>query len=254
MESFLSMVKRLMGARQTPPRVPDGCCVYAIGDIHGRLDLLEPLVGRILSDAPDAANTLVFLGDYVDRGPSPKGVIDFLMALERPGWNIVKLRGNHEQVLLEYLGNPEIYQSWRTFGGAETLLSYGVRPPVFSDANELRRAHAEFVAVFSRSHLSFLNALSDSYVAGDYFFAHAGVRPGVPLDRQVSEDLLWVRDEFLSSDANFGKVVVHGHSPCEQPALRPNRICIDTGAYATGVLTAVKFLGDCCTFLSSNDK
>jgi serine/threonine protein phosphatase 1 len=247
-------VQRLVGTRHKPPRVPDGACVYAVGDIHGRSDLLEPLLERIWADAPQAANTLVFLGDYIDRGPSSKQVIDRVAQLERPGWDIIKLRGNHEQIMLEYLQNADVYQAWRTFGGAETLLSYGVKPPVFSDAGEIRRAHAEFLAALPRSHLGFLNGLETSYIVGDYFFVHAGVRPGLALERQMPEDMLWIRDEFLSSDIRFGKVVVHGHSPSEKPIIRPNRIGIDTGAYATGALTAVKFVADRCTFLCSNDK
>lgn len=254
MKSLSRFWSMLTGVREAPPRVPEGTCVYAVGDVHGRLDLLQSLLEQIWADSPDAANTLVFLGDYVDRGPSSKDVIDCLIALDRPGWNIIKLRGNHEQILLEYLQNPDVYQAWRTFGGAETLLSYGVRPPAFSAPNEQRRAHAEFVAAVPRNHLAFLNGLSDSYTMGDYFFAHAGVRPGVAIDRQVPEDLLWIRDEFLGSEANFGKVVVHGHSPSETPILRTNRIGIDTGAYATGTLTAVKFVADRCAFLSINDK
>jgi serine/threonine protein phosphatase 1 len=248
------LLRRLIGTRRNPPRVPDGCCVYAIGDIHGRSDLLEKLLDRIWGDAPQSANTLIFLGDYVDRGPSAKSVMECLVQLERPGWDIVRLRGNHEEILLEYLKNPEVYQAWRSFGGAETLLSYGVRPPMFSDAEELRRVHAEFMAALPRAHLALLNGLSFSHSIGDYFFVHAGVRPGVALDRQMPEDTLWIRDEFLSCDASFGKVVVHGHSPSEKPILRPNRIGIDTGAYATGTLTAVKFVSDRCTFLSTDDK
>lgn len=247
-------VQRLLGTRQNPPRVPDGVCVYAVGDIHGRFDLLDPLLEQIWADAPQAANTLIFLGDYVDRGPSSKQVIDRVAQLERSGWDIIKLRGNHEQILLEYLQNPDVYQAWRTFGGAETLLSYDVRPPVFSDAGEIRRAHAEFLAALPRLHRDFLNGLETSYIVGDYFFVHAGVRPGLAFERQMPEDMLWIRDEFLNSDIRFGKVVVHGHSPSEKPIIRPNRIGIDTGAYATGALTAVKFVADRCTFLCSNDK
>lgn len=254
MEIFSRWVKRLTGVPDHPPRVPDGCCVYAVGDIHGRADLLERLLDRIWADATCDANTLVFLGDYVDRGPSTKAVIDLLTGLERPGWEIVKLRGNHEQILLEYLQNPDIYQSWRNFGGTETLLSYGVKPPVFSDAKELQRAQAAFVAALPSAHLAFLNCLETSYCVGDYLFVHAGVRPGIVLDRQVPEDMLWIRDEFLTSDAQFGKVVVHGHSPSEQPIVRHNRIGIDTGAYATGTLTAVKFFAEQRAFLSSNAK
>lgn len=242
------------GARRHPPCVPDGHCVYAIGDIHGRLDLLEQLIARIWLDAPEGTNTLVFLGDYVDRGPCSKEVVDYLIALQRPGWEIIKLRGNHEEIVLEYLRNPAVYQAWRTFGGAETLLSYGVKPAVFSDAAELGRTHEEFVAALPGAHFDFLNALALSHSIGDYLFVHAGIRPSVAIDRQVADDMLWIRDEFLMSDTQFGKVVVHGHSPSEKPIMRTNRIGIDTGAYATGSLTAAKLIGDRCTFLSTGDK
>lgn len=253
MNIFSRLFSGIMGRRRAPPSVPDGGCVYAIGDIHGRLDLLERLLDQIWTDAPQAANTLVFVGDYVDRGPSSKDVIDLLIKLERPGWDIVKLRGNHEQVMLEYLNDPGSYQAWRNFGGAETLLSYGVRPPMFSDAKELGRARDEFAAALPDAHRAFLVGLSNFHVFGDYCFAHAGIRPGVSLDRQVPEDLLWIRDEFLLSDQCFDKVVVHGHSPSERPVLRANRIGIDTGAYATDCLTAVKLERSSCTFLSTKD-
>lgn len=254
MDFFSRLLKRLIGGQDAPPQIPHGCCVYAIGDIHGRIDLLEGLLEQIWADAPEGANTLVFLGDYIDRGPSSKAVLELLSNLTKPGWDIVKLRGNHEQILLEYLHNPEVYQAWRSFGAADTLVSYGVRPPVFSDAKELQRAHAEFLTALPQDHVTLLNGLSTSHVVGDYLFVHAGLRPGIALDRQVPEDMLWIRDEFLSSDAPFGKVIVHGHSPSEKPIVRANRIGIDTGAYATGTLTAAKFVSDRCTFLSRNDK
>ena len=246
-------LNNFVGQRRRPPSVPEGCCVYAIGDLHGRADLLEHLLERIFGDAGEVNNTLIFLGDYIDRGPDSKGVVERLIHLQRPGWSIVKLRGNHEQLLLEYLNNPEGYQAWRAIGGAETLLSYGVRPPMFSDAKELRRTHEEFVAQFPRAHFAFLTGLSYSHVIGDYFFVHAGVRPGISLDRQSPEDMLGIREEFLGSDERLEKVVVHGHTPTESPVMKPNRIGIDTGAYATNCLTAVKLAGESCMFLSTGD-
>jgi serine/threonine protein phosphatase 1 len=139
------------------------------------------------------------------------------------------------------------------YGGAETLLSYGIRPPLFSDTNEIGRAHEAFIAGLPQGHFDFLSALPISHEVGDYFFAHAGVRPGIPLGMQVADDLLWIRDDFLVSDQFFGKVVVHGHTPSEVPVVRPNRIGVDTGAYATNVLTAVKLIEDQCSFLSTSD-
>ncbi len=241
----------MLGERHLAPRIPDGQCVYAVGDIHGRLDLLDQLLDRIWADAPHGANTLVLVGDYIDRGPDSKGVVERLMALERPGWQIVKLRGNHEHFLLEYLANPEVFQAWRTFGGAETMLSYGVRPPVFTDRKELERAHAAFTAQLPHSHLTFFNMLPYSHTIGGFFFVHAGVRPGIALARQSPEDMMWIREEFLLSSERLEKVVVHGHTPTDGPVLRPNRIGVDTGAYATGILTAAKLTGESCTFLST---
>lgn len=247
-------ITRLFGAGKPKPQIPLGTCVYAVGDIHGRYDLTLGLLEKIWADADsDRQNVLIFLGDYVDRGPASMQVVDYLSKLIRPGWQIVKLIGNHEYSLLEYLKNPEIYAVWRTYGGAETLLSYGVKPPMFSDAEEIGRAHREFAEKLPREHFLFLSGLSASYEVGDYFFVHAGVRPNVRLDEQVAEDLLWIRDDFLISDQDFGKVVVHGHTPAEKPIVRSNRIGIDTGAYATGQLTAVKLVEDRCTFLSTTD-
>lgn len=249
----VSWLRRLLGSDKPRPSIPDGVCVYAIGDIHGRLDLTQSLLEKIWSDAPSGPNMLIFLGDYVDRGPASKDVIDYLIALKRPGWEIVMLAGNHEVSLLEFLKNPEIYPAWRTYGGAETLLSYGVRPPMFSDAKEIRLAHEDFVAKFPLAHFDFLSNLPNFYEVGDYFFVHAGVRPGIPLEKQVADDLLWIRDEFLVSDQSFGKMVVYGHTPAEKPVVRANRIGVDTGAYATNELTAVKLIEDRFTFLSTSD-
>jgi serine/threonine protein phosphatase 1 len=246
-------LKRLMGADRIRPQVPDGVCVYAIGDIHGRFDLTQSLLEKIWADAPHGRNVLIFLGDYVDRGPASKEVIDFLITLTRPGWEIVTLAGNHEVSVLEFLKNPEIYLAWRTYGGAETLMSYGVRPPMFSDPQEILLAHESFVTKFPNEHFEFLSALPTYYELGDYFFVHAGVRPGVPLEKQVTEDLLWIRDDFLVSDQSFGKMIVYGHTPAEKPVVRANRIGIDTGAYATNELTAVKLIGDGVSFLSTSD-
>lgn len=223
-----------------------------MGDIHGRADLLELLLEKIWADA--TTGTLIFLGDYVDRGPATKAVVDCLIGLERPGWDIIKLRGNHEQVMLEFLNNPETYQAWRSFGGAETLLSYGIRPPMFSDAKELEKTRDALAAALPPAHLVFLNGLPYFQLVGDYYFVHAGIRPGVSLERQSPDDMLWIREEFLLSTVDFGKIVVHGHSPSERPIVKPNRIGIDTGAYATGRLTAVKFIAESCTFLQVDDK
>ena len=172
-------LSRLTGQGPRRPKVPDGTRVYGVGDIHGRRDLLDTLLQRIWTDAAPSTgpNTLVFLGDYVDRGPFSKDVIGCLLTLERPGWDIVPLRGNHEQMLLDFCLNPEVYRVWRGFGGAETILSYGVRPPQFDDLADFARARDEFVSRVPKSHLEFLKALPYFHVVGDYLFVHAGVQP-----------------------------------------------------------------------------
>ena len=248
-------LSRLTGQAPRRPKVPDGVRVYAVGDIHGRRDLLERLLELVWSDAAqtDERNKLVFLGDYVDRGPSSREVVDYLMALERPGWEIVSLRGNHEHFFLEFLQNPEVYRIWREFGGGETLRSYGVRPPSFDNLEEFARAREKLATNVPASHLQFLKTLPLSFSAGDYMFVHAGVRPGIALERQSPEDLMWIRDEFLLSDRVLDKIIVHGHTPGERPVVRPNRICVDTGAYATDCLTAVTLSGERCTFLSTSE-
>lgn len=246
----------LFGQKKISPNLPPDVCVYAVGDIHGRFDLLQILLDKIWRDAdsvPQAQKILVFVGDYVDRGPSSKDVVDFLITLEKPGWDIVKLMGNHEFALLEFLQNPDIYPSWRTYGGAETLLSYGVKPPMFSDAKEILRAHEEFLARFPEEHKLFFSRLDPCFSIGSYYFVHAGIRPGVLLENQTKQDLFWIRDEFLLSDQVFDKIIIHGHTPSEEPVVRHNRIGIDTGAYATNRLSAVKLSEDKYSFFCSID-
>lgn len=226
--------------------------ISAVGDVHGRLDLLDKLLDLIWSDTADAAqNWLIFLGDYIDRGPASKAVVERLIHLKRPGWMIVFLRGNHEQMLLDFTGTPEVYRIWREFGGAETLHSYGVRPPLFDDDTEYVRARDELVLRLPSSHFDFLAALPYYHAAGDYFFVHAGVRPGIAFEKQSPEDMIWIRDEFLNSDRVLEKIVVHGHTPTQHPVRRPNRIGVDTGAYATGCLTAAVLEGESWRFLAT---
>jgi len=248
-----SWLSHLVGRKPPPAMAPAGTCVYAVGDIHGRRDLLERLMSRIAGHAGDVPrkNALVFLGDYVDRGPQSKAVIDFLLQLDWPGWEIVTLRGNHDQAVIDFVEDPLTYRGWRGFGAAETLVSYGVKAPIFDDDRAFAAARDEFVDKCPPEHMEFLNSLKLSHVAGDYMFVHAGVRPGIALDQQSAEDLMWIRDDFLSSNAKLDKVIVHGHSPSEKPVLRRNRIGVDTGAYATGCLTAAVLEGENCNFLST---
>jgi serine/threonine protein phosphatase 1 len=246
---------RFLNKERSLPKVPQGTRVYAVGDIHGRMDLLKELLAQIRTHAgsENRQNSLVFLGDYVDRGPQSKEVIDHLLQLAWPGWDIVYLRGNHEQSVLDFLEDANIYRIWRDYGAAETLLSYGVKPPRFDDDEAFAEARNDFATKCPPEHLKFLSELRYFHVAGDYMFVHAGVRPGIALDRQSPQDLMWIREEFLLTDRRLDKVIVHGHTPSERPVRRANRIGVDTGAYATGRLTTVVLDGENCSFLVAVD-
>ena len=223
--------------------------VYAVGDIHGRLDLLRPLIEDIAADAHLSAQKdrplLVFLGDYVDRGPHSRKVIDLILWLIADGhFEVCALKGNHEEALLKFLDTPSFGSSWIEHGGAPTLVSYGVQPPTRrTDPDAWVETREEFAAAVPQEHKDFFENLSHTAVVGDYVFVHAGVRPGVPLSEQEERDLLWIRQDFLASEGPFEKVVVHGHTPSEAPQLLAHRLGIDTGAYATGVLTAIRLHG-----------
>lgn len=253
------MIARFFGrGRQDQPQraaqLPEGLRVYAIGDIHGCAHLLDDLHGQIERDLrarPPADVRIVYLGDYIDRGPDSAGVLERLAQPPPAGIGRVLLKGNHEDMLGNFLADPKLGSAWRQLGGLETLLSYQV------DVNEIlgRIGFGGLAAELERrmppSHLQVLSNLQTSVTFGDYFFCHAGVRPGVLLDRQNPHDLMWIRHEFLHSSHDFGKTVVHGHSPVERPEVRPNRIDIDTGAYATGHLTALVLEGADRRFLST---
>lgn len=234
------------------PQVPHGVRVYAIGDIHGRADLLEQMFKRIDADfaqAPVPHRIEVFLGDYVDRGPASRQVLDLLIGrgarhlIERGRTHqTIFLKGNHEALLVDFIAHPSTLGDWQRLGGLETLMSYGLAAFIN------KRIHAELATAFDKalppSHRRFLDDLKPSFVCGDYFFVHAGVRPGVALEKQRAEDLLWIRQEFLFCEEAFGKIIVHGHTPVMQPDIRPNRINIDTGAYATGRLSCLVLEAD----------
>ena len=249
LSSATEAVKRMFaGARPTAPaRVPDGTVVYAIGDVHGRDDLLAQILHAIHEDATATSDhaTVVFLGDYVDRGPGSRAVIDQLIGAsddDTIAWRF--LRGNHDQSVLDFLRNPMTGMAWTDFGGRETLESYGVSAPPGANSEAWRAAAADFATALPLEHLNFFEELEPSCEIGDYFFVHAGVRPGVPLDRQSPRDLLWIREPFLSDPAPLPKVVVHGHTVTPQVHVDDRRIGIDTGAYASGVLTALRLCGD----------
>ena len=222
---------------------PPGLVIYAVGDIHGRADLLAELHRAILSDAArtaDRKKLVVYIGDYVDRGADSRGVIDILIGAPLTGFDYVFLMGNHEATFLDFLEDISVGSGWLRWGGEGTLRSYGVLLSGSRDnPRALAEAQSEIRSKLPAAHLAFLRGLSLSHQEGDYFFGHAGVRPGVPLQAQSPEDLMWIREPFLSSKANHGRVVVHGHSISREVTFRPNRIGIDTGAYASGILTCL---------------
>ncbi len=237
---------RLLGARPARPRVPEGLRVYAVGDVHGRLDLLDPLLARIDADLEDHAaerSLQVFLGDYIDRGDASAQVVDRLIRRGETHATVC-LKGNHEACLLEFLEDPEVLKTWARNGGLTTLLSYGVEPPLHTDQGTRSSLAATLEGAMPPAHLLFLSGLPLTFACGDFLFVHAGIRPGVALAGQREEDLLWIRDAFLCHEAPFEKVIVHGHTPVLEPQIRANRINIDTGAYATGRLTCLRLEGE----------
>ncbi len=237
---------------------PEGERIYAIGDLHGRVDLLDRLLAGIEADLRtfDGERTrLVFLGDYVDRGPRSKETLDRLIEIKSRYEHTSFILGNHEDAMLSFLQDPIIGEVWLDFGGIETLDSYGVAPPSpRSSPVALRSARDALEGAIPEGHLDFLEDLELSASFGDYFFVHAGVRPGIALEAQERSDMLWIREEFLSSDWSPGKIVVHGHTPAEKPALARWRIGVDTGAYATGRLTSVVLEGSSRRFLSTRSR
>jgi serine/threonine protein phosphatase 1 len=230
--------------------------VYAVGDVHGRADQLARLLDMIQEDiarGPRPATVeVILLGDYIDRGRDSAAVLDMLSGLTLPGLQLTMLRGNHEQVLLDLAAQPRAKQlsQWLTYGGLETLASYGL-PSQLLYSDDLDTLLAAMEQVIPEAHLQWLSALPLQRRVGDYLFVHAGVRPKRPLDAQDSQDLLWIREPFLSSTDDFGAVIVHGHSISRAVESRPNRIGIDTGAYATGILTAVVLEEDQRRFLAT---
>lgn len=242
------------------PRSTDGRIVYAIGDVHGCYALLTALLEAIVEDVgPRVAGPpplLLFIGDYVDRGPRSSHVITTLVWLSRQAAIEVEfLRGNHEVMLLDFLDRPHASLPWLRQDGLSTLRSYGVE----SSGDDAELLEAECAGLrdglmdrMPASHLQFLRGLPIRRTCGDYVFVHAGLRPGVPLARQDDDDCLWIREEFLESEYRFEKIVVHGHSwSSDAPEITPYRIGIDTGAYSTGVLTAVRLEGSGVEFIQA---
>jgi serine/threonine protein phosphatase 1 len=232
----------LWQSRREPPGGPAGQRAYVVGDIHGRADLLDQLLSDIEADLgqrPAGKVLLVFLGDLIDRGPSSADVVERLRTYSRPGVRTVFLLGNHEEVLLRILaGEAALIAKWLRFGGAQCLRSYGVDPESIATLDEQAAVEAVRAAI-PPEHAAFLRSFVDTCRFGDYLFVHAGIRPGVALDRQSQLDLRWIREPFLGDETDHGFVVVHGHTIRPQVEELPNRIGIDTGAYATGVLTTL---------------
>ncbi|TKD51048.1 metallophosphoesterase family protein [Sphingomonas baiyangensis] len=238
----------LRKARKTvAPRVPDGERIYAIGDIHGRADLLDRLVAAIERDSaargPARVRT-IFLGDLVDRGPDSAGVVDRVMRRCAADPDSEWIAGNHEEVFaLAMTGDREAMRFFVRIGGRETIQSYGVSDAEF-DRFDLTELIERAEQVVPPEHVAFLATHRDMIEAGDYVFVHAGIRPGVPLDKQRREDLRWIRKDFLDHRGNLGKIVIHGHTVTDMVDEQPNRIGIDTGAYASGRLTAIALEGE----------
>lgn len=243
----------MVGGR--PAAAMAGTRLYAIGDIHGRLDLLRQLYRMIeaeMAAAPALDHRVILLGDYIDRGPESAGVLDWLLEQRDAAAPVIALAGNHEDSMRRFLDDLSVGPGWLYYGGRETLESYGIAVGRDERSPEtLRRLQAQLRERLPPRHLDLLNGLASAHVDGDYMFVHAGVRPRIPLDAQSRDDLLWIRDEFLTSGHDHGKVVVHGHTISQAPELRRNRIGIDTGAFATDVLTSVVLEGSSHRFLQT---
>jgi len=244
------------GTMPAPAALEDGKLIYAIGDIHGRADLLDRLMHVIDADnkSTEGQPTLVFLGDYIDRGFQSKQVIDKLCELrDESTYETVFLRGNHEQAMLRFLEDHSIGPDWSAFGGRETLISYGIIPP--RDVKSLDQwldAKSSLNSLIPPEHVEFLESLVSHHRMDGYGFVHAGIRPGVPFDEQQDEDRLWIRELFLNAKPKEDLFIVHGHSPVDHPFVDHRRINTDTGAYFTGTLCAAKISTEGLSFLTNH--
>jgi len=228
--------------------LPPGQRIYAVGDVHGcaaRLLAIHRAIAADLAERPVAEALLIHMGDYIDRGPDSAEVIAMLLRGPAvPGARVINLMGNHEDLLLGALADSASEtkaRNWLDNGGPATLRSWGV---------PLAGGPLEWARRIPPEHQAFLRGLALRHSAGGYLFVHAGVRPNVPLDAQSTEDLLWIREPFLSFAGDFGAVVVHGHTPIPEPVVRPNRVGIDTGAVMGGRLTCAVFEADQVGFIS----
>lgn len=243
---IFSRFRRKAVPAKTLPSIPEGRRVYAIGDIHGRDDLLADLLERISDDhnrRGPADVSIILLGDLVDRGPQSAQVVQRAIALAAQGPDMHCLIGNHEEVFLKALGgDAKLMRYFVRIGGAPTIHSYGLSGDDY-DLLTFEELAERFPPLVPRAHIEFLAAAQDKIAIGDYLFVHAGIRPGVAIDEQRPGDLRWIRDEFLDDESDHGKVIVHGHTIFPDVQERANRIGIDTGAYGSGVLTAVGLEG-----------
>jgi serine/threonine protein phosphatase 1 len=257
----MNMLGLFSRAAEPLARFPEGRVGFAIGDIHGRADLLEKLLTQLEAAAPletvkGQAPIAIFLGDYVDRGPDTRGVIDMILSARPHGFERRYLRGNHEQTMMAFAAAPLKNRAWLLQGGAETLMSYGVKPP-----SPLKASEADWLAAADAlnqalpdAHRAFLDGLERYVELGDYAFVHAGVDPARSLEEQTDDDLYWARERFLNSKRRFSHRVVHGHTPAAAPYADARRVGVDTGAYASGTLTAARFEGEQVGFVSVSDR
>jgi len=223
---------------------PGGAVVYAVGDIHGRLDMLQAIHRAIEADAVQRTGPfkIIYLGDYVSRGPDSKGVLDCLMAQSMPGFAMHYLKGNHEDIMLRFLDGDLIWgRHWLNYGGMEALASFGVTAVTadIADDERMESLRHQFRERVTASQSKFLRSLEIIRREGDYRFVHGGVDPDKPLAAQSENDMIWIRDKFLDSDRDFGAVIVHGHCISPEPTVRHNRIGIDTGAARDMALTCL---------------
>ena len=227
---------------------PNDMRIYAIGDVHGYLNLLKSIHEKIQTDLKDIGNKqyrIVYLGDYIDRGPDSAGCAQFLIDLLSEDENVICLKGNHEDKLENFLADPQdLADSFFGYGGIECAMSYSVDNAILSNAHKNAvEVCTELKEKIPSEHKRFYANLTKSVTFGDYFFSHAGVRPGVSLDKQSDDDLMWIRAEFISNEALYDKVIVHGHTPAHPMEILPNRINVDTCAYDTGVLSCLVLEG-----------
>ena len=239
----------------TEPAGPDGYRAYAIGDIHGRVDLLEELLAKIEADIgsrPPTENFIIFLGDLIDRGPASAAVVDRLRTYGVQDATTIFLSGNHEEVMLRVLAGEKggLLADWLKFGGAECVASYGLDPVALATLGEAAALKA-IRAKVPKAHEEFLSSFADTFRFGDYLFVHAGIRPGLGIAEQTQSDLRWIREPFLGDTKDHGFVVVHGHTISDKVEERANRIGLDTGAYRTGILTALAVEGTDRWFLDT---